>query len=326
MQLLLDTKGIVIRQRNSCFYLQTEKHERLIAPQKISSIVVCTHCVLTTAAIRLAIKESIPIYFVDGFGRVEGRLWSASFGRLSTLRRKQVFFALHLTATQWAIELFRIKLYQQINLLAFLKERKMAQSESLTDAISLIEQQSDKLLYYHNAPLKEVAEILMGIEGIAARAYWQAIAACMPPEFTFDDRNRHPANDFFNAAINYLYGMLYTYIETALFSVGLDPYLGILHADQYDKPTLSYDLIEPFRPWVDRLVVENILADKVKPDFFETKQESVWLAQKGKQFLIPLLNAFLAESGELENNRAIRKNHIYRLAGDLVDRINEKIV
>ncbi|MFD2520364.1 CRISPR-associated endonuclease Cas1 [Emticicia soli] len=326
MQLLLDTKGIVIRQRNRCFHLQTEKHERLIAPQKISSIVVCTHCVLTTAAIRLAIKESIPIYFVDGFGRVEGRLWSASFGRLSTLRRKQVFFTEHLAATQWAIHLFRIKLYQQKNLLVFLKDRKMAQAKSLTEAITLIEQQSDKLVYYQNEPLKEVAEILMGIEGIAARAYWQSIADCMPTDFTFENRNRNPAQDFFNAAINYLYGMLYTYIETALFSVGLDPYLGILHADQYDKPTLSYDLIEPFRPWVDRLVVENVLADKIKPDFFESKQGGIWLAQKGKQFLIPLLNTFLAESGELENNRAIRKNHIYRLAGDLVDKINEKIV
>lgn len=42
--------------------------------------------------------------------------------------------------------------------------------------------------------------------------------------------------------------MLYSVVEAGLFTAGLDPYLGILHADAHKKPTLSFDLIEPFRP------------------------------------------------------------------------------
>ncbi len=65
--------------------------------------------------------------------------------------------------------------------------------------------------------------------------------------------------------------MLYTVVEAAIFSVGLDPYLGIWHADQYNKPTLSYDLIEPFRPWMDALLIEQCLDDELTEAMFETK-------------------------------------------------------
>jgi CRISP-associated protein Cas1 len=177
---------------------------------------------------------------------------------------------------------------------------------------------------YKNRPLDDVSEYLMGIEGNAAKCYWQAIAECMPVDFRFENRNRHPAEDAFNAAINYLYGILYTIVETAIFSVGLDPYLGIMHADQYNKPTLSYDLIEPFRPWVDRVVIEGILQDEVKQSFFEKKEDAVILSKLGKQYFIPKFNLFMAAVGEFQHTKTTRKNHVYRQVGELVDILNEK--
>lgn len=135
-------------------------------------------------------------------------------------------------------------------------------------------------------------------------------------------RRQHPAADAFNAALNYAYGMLYTTVETALFAAGLDPYLGIFHADQYDKPTLSYDLIEPFRPWADRLVLDLCLADTWPADAFEKTGNEVRLAKTGKAVLIPHLNAHLLEKADFNGRRAPRRTLIYQFAGALADQLN----
>jgi hypothetical protein len=54
------------------------------------------------------------------------------------------------------------------------------------------------------------------------------------------------------AVLNYLYGVLASEITIALYAVGLDPILGILHADKDGRASLAYDLMEPARPILDR--------------------------------------------------------------------------
>lgn len=55
--------------------------------------------------------------------------------------------------------------------------------------------------------------------------------------------------------------------------VGLDPGLGVLHADQNNRDSLAADLMEPIRPVVDRYIF-GLLADRsfAAADFFETRQ------------------------------------------------------
>jgi hypothetical protein len=51
--------------------------------------------------------------------------------------------------------------------------------------------------------------------------------------------------------LNYLYGVMISEIAIALHAYGLDPSLGVLHADKDDRASLAYDLIEPARSIVD---------------------------------------------------------------------------
>jgi CRISPR-associated protein Cas1 len=56
--------------------------------------------------------------------------------------------------------------------------------------------------------------------------------------------------------LNYGYGVLYAQVERALVLAGLDPYAGFTHADRPGKPSLTLDVIEPFRQAiVDRTVL-----------------------------------------------------------------------
>lgn len=60
---------------------------------------------------------------------------------------------------------------------------------------------------------------------------------------------------------------------TGCSAVGLDPGMGVLHADQRNRASLTLDLIEPIRPKVDALVLE-LLRTRVfsLKDFFETRE------------------------------------------------------
>lgn len=157
--------------------------------------------------------------------------------------------------------------------------------------------------------------------GSAARAYWQVLGASLPEEYRFAKRSRRPAEDDFNAALNYLYGMLYSVVEGALFAAGLDPHLGILHTDEYNKPVLVFDLIEAFRPWVDRLLVEECLISNLEAQFFSKNQFGLFLNKKGKAYIIPLFNDYLRTQRRYFQRDSTVKNHIYGLAARLANRI-----
>ena len=125
--------------------------------------------------------------------------------------------------------------------------------------------------------------------------------------------------------INYLYGMLYAVVEQALFAAGLDPHLGILHTDEYDRPTLSFDLIEPFRPWIDRLIVEKILQKEIESSFFEPVEGGIFLSDNGKRFLIPAFNGWMLGQVRWQSRQLTREAHIYHAAASLAKTINESV-
>jgi len=75
-----------------------------------------------------------------------------------------------------------------------------------------------------------------------------------------------------NALLNYAYSILETEGTIACLAVGLDPGMGILHADQRSRASLTLDVIEPIRPMVDELVLELIESRVFSlKDFFETR-------------------------------------------------------
>jgi CRISPR-associated endonuclease Cas1 len=76
-----------------------------------------------------------------------------------------------------------------------------------------------------------------------------------------------------NALLNYLYALLEAETRVACLTVGLDPTLGIVHADYPSRDSLALDLMEAVRPRVDAYVLE-LLRQRTfsKGDFFETRR------------------------------------------------------
>jgi hypothetical protein len=76
---------------------------------------------------------------------------------------------------------------------------------------------------------------------------------------------------FWRRILNYLYAVLETESRLAAAAVGLDPGLGVLHADTIARDNLACDLMEPVRPLVDAYVLKWLRSQPLKREsFFET--------------------------------------------------------
>lgn len=321
MQLVLDTPGLQFSKKGQTFEVLGEKGKREISPAKLSSIAITAPVILHSDAVVLAIKHQIPILFFDRIGKVRARLWSPYFENIATLRRQQVRFAESVESGSWMVDVFQLKADGQIQCLRYLGSKISVQRGQLEAVVTLVKQQARQFEKYREMIPEEMRKQIMGTEGAIARVYWQGLGAALPRQYSFSKRSRQPAEDIFNAALNYLYGMLYAVVEGGIFAAGLDPYLGILHVDEYRKPTLSYDLIEPFRPWIDQLLVVECLENRVDKNYFTRNQHGLFLNKEGKAFFIPLFNNFLRSTRNYFDRESTVKNHIYFLAHLLAQRI-----
>lgn len=128
------------------------------------------------------------------------------------------------------------------------------------------------------------------LESAAAAAYWKTYEH-IPVRFVRRDEPRVPnhwrvfgsrtspltggsrlAGNPANAILNYLYAVLESETRIAALAVGLDPGIGVLHADQPARNSLSLDLMEPVRPEVDAYVLNMLQGIFRASDFFETRQ------------------------------------------------------
>ena len=292
-------------------------------PKQLNSIAVTARCLISSAAIELAVEHDLPIYFFDEIGDATACLRSPYFESISSLRRKQVYFDDHPDAVSWVISLLKLKTEEQLSVLAYLRNRRKAQVDQIFEAEVYLKENLPALTQIKALLLDEISPQLMGWEGMQSKCYWETVSKALPLSWQFPRRSRRPATDGFNAALNYLYGMLYTVVEQAIFAAGLDPHLGILHVDQYDAPTLAFDLIEPFRPAVDRLLIEQFMTNQVEPSHFDQRGPGWYLNSAGKRLFIPLFNGWLEEKSRFRGRRRSNRLHIYQEAADLARQIND---
>lgn len=313
MQLVLDTKGIELSKRNQSFYVTDGTEKRSINPKRLHAITITTHGKISTSAIRLAAEHQIPIYILGTFGKVEARIQQGTFGNNTALRRNQIEFRKSTQATTWVKELLTEKINQQkvtIEVVQVLYNLDKAFTEGCK---ARIETYVETINGLQNETLDELAGTLRALEANAARVYWSVLKTALPKEWQFIGRTTHAATDNFNVLLNYTYGMLYTNIETAIFSAGLDPGFGIWHADIYGKPSLSFDLIEPFRAITDRWLLKMI-ADKA---LYPTTDKDEILNKTQRQVLIKAYHQLLYGRLWFQGSNTTFRNHLYRYAGTL---------
>jgi CRISPR-associated protein Cas1 len=144
----------------------------------------------------------------------------------------------------------------------------------------------------------ESLEELLGIEGNAARIYFEQFAGMIKiddaedaanragSDFTFDflRRNRRPPRDPVNALLSLAYSVLAKDLTMVCHAVGFDPYLGFYHQPRFGRAALALDLMEPFRPLIaDSTVLSAINTRMVTAADFVRTGEAVALRADGRK-------------------------------------------
>ena len=93
------------------------------------------------------------------------------------------------------------------------------------------------------------------LEGRAAAYYWKNIFPSLPG-FTRDREGEMPNN-----LLNYGYAIVRAVVARALVASGLLPTLGIHHHNRYNAYCLADDIMEPYRPYVDEMVINIMRSD-----------------------------------------------------------------
>lgn len=116
-------------------------------------------------------------------------------------------------------------------------------------------------------------------------------------------------------------------VEKACIIAGLDPYVGFIHTDHYNKKSLVFDLIENYRIWADEVVVNLFASRKVKVEHFDKIPNGLTLNKEGKAVLLTDFNVFMDESIRYRG-RNIKRNSIiqfdcHRIANNLIGNNDE---
>lgn len=167
--------------------------------------------------------------------------------------REQVAWPEEIKGLVWT-EIIGTKIRRQAELLALLEKQQEA---------ALLERYTEELEFND----------VTNREGHAAKVYFNALFGM---DFT------RTAECPVNAALNYGYGLVLSAFNREISASGYLTQLGLHHNSMFNPFNLASDLMEPFRPFIDRAVVE------MAPEVFETEE---------KHFLVTLLHGHVRIGG-----------------------------
>ncbi len=252
--LYIDRKDLEIRLDGYAlaFYTKGER-EGIIPIKPLKRIIVIGHVKLETPVLHRLADEGISVLFLSGKrqryrGMFHGRLHKNGLLRLMQYRKSDTPFAMELST-----ELMARKIGLQKDLLAFAEGERPDLRTVLCRGISTLDSILGKI---KNLPANSGIDGLMGLEGGASASYFTAYTALFPDSLKFTRRTRRPPEEPVNAMLSLSYTLLHYEVVREIETIGLDPFIGFYHQFEYGRESLACDLVEPYRPHVDRWVWE----------------------------------------------------------------------
>jgi len=245
-------QGASVRKRGGRIVVEKEGSTLAEVPLRESRLVALFGNVqVSTQALGTLADRGIPVAMYTRHGRLKARVVPEVSGAV-LIRVAQAEAALNPTAAlRIGVPVVRAKLANSRALVR--AYRSNYPSDALAAAEDALEAAAGKAR--QAASLAE----LLGHEGAGAAAYFAAFGRMNRSGLPFDGRRKHPATDPINALLSLCYTMIMNECRAMADGLGLDPYLGFLHAPENGRPSLALDLIEPFRaPFADRLVLRLV--------------------------------------------------------------------
>lgn len=267
----------------------------------IESIVTFGYMGASPGLMKLCCDNGVSLSFLSPGGRFISRIQGPVHGNV-LLRYEQVKWmnnsekSLHIAKTMIAAKILN---YRNI-LRRFIRDN--GEDTDVMEAARFLDMNKREALRVSDL------ENLRGIEGIAANKYFSVFSKLIiqnREQFPFTERNRRPPKDAVNALLSLVYTLITLDMQSALETVGLDPFLGFLHVMRPGRASLALDMIEEFRAYLgDRFVLSLINRRQLTAKHFLFQGEhgvkltedgrkiflTAWQTRKKDEIMHPFLN------------------------------------
>ena len=299
MQLVINTYGTYVHIKDDMFEIRLKKEGEIqkhhFSSRKVHSILLSKGTAVSSDAIILAMKNNIDIVVLESDGTPVGRFWHSRPGSTSKIRKQQLEASLNQQGLFWIKSWLTQKLDNQIAFLKNLKKNRSTRADAIEEIIVQIADLKEKIKNIKGENVSEVDGTLRGLEGTAGRIYFGMLSQLLSTPYQFRGRSFRPAEDPFNAFLNYAYGILYSRVEKALIIAGLDPFVGFMHRDDYNMKSLVFDFIEPYRIIAEEVVFKLFSAKKVAKKHYDEITNGITLNAEGKNLLTQHFFRFFEE-------------------------------
>ena len=290
MELHIDSYGASLRVKDGLlqvtFAREGKVQKEAFSAQQVRRIYLKKGTSVSIDAVLLAMEYDISLLVTDQYGFPIGRFYSHEPSSTSQIQKAQALVSCQPAgleyARTWIVEKLR---KQQAFMEKLLRHQSAAQKERWAPKLQRHQALQEKLLA---SPLS--AATFRGIEGSAGRIFYLMLGQSLPARYRFTRRSHRPAQDPFNAFLNYAYAILYSRVEEALLEAGLNPYLGFMHRDGYQFKSMVYDFIEPFRVKTIACVYRLFSRKKISQIHYRAgPDKSIRITTEGKQRLVARL-------------------------------------
>lgn len=270
---ILSDNGKLSKKDETIVFSQADGTNTILFPFKTEQLVLIGNVSISGEAFRILTKYKIPVTLLSKNGRFNGKL---TFGENKNVFLRQKQYQI-LSNQKQSLEIARSivvgKIKNQISFMQRIKRKSnLTDNEELKieDALNSVK---SSLSY---AETTDNIEKLRGFEGIAARSYFSIFGMNIIPEWAeFKSRSKNPPKSNVNAVLSFLYTLLMYRVESAIESQGLDTCCGNLHALNYGRTALVFDLMEEFRtPIADSVCCSLFNLGILKIGDFEKKKFS----------------------------------------------------
>ena len=318
MELILNTYGVSLNRDSEGFVITTAEGRQRVPAVGITSIQISKGAQITSDAVMLAVEKEIEIIFMDRAGRPIGRVWSPKYGSVSTIRKGQLNFTFSPDAVGWIKGIISKKIENQQAMMLLMRANDPTVRNTVEHNRKRLEDYKKKIERLEGFIVNDIAPKLRGWEGQASKIYFDSLNLFLPEEYRFERRSQRPAMDVTNAFLNYGYGLLYGKIEGDMIKAGIDPYVGVMHRDDYNRPVLVYDVIEVYRVWVEYVVYSLLAKNVITDDYYSVRDDgSYWLERLGRQVIIQSLNDYMDDEITQKGVTRSRKTHMFLHIQDL---------
>lgn len=288
----------VLKRKENTLYIESKEGERKYLPvENIENIHVFGEVELNTKLLNFLSQNNIILHIYNYYGFYSGTYLPREKNISGEVIVKQVENYLDKEKRLYiAYSFVESALYHMLRNLRNYKETEEAQNK--------IQKEMENI--------KTCSSIyeLMGCEGRAKEAYYQAFNLFLKGNFNFEKREKRPPTNPINALISFGNSIIYSVVLSEIYRTQLNPAISYLHEVRERRYSLSLDISEIFKPLIiDPIIFKLINNNMIKITDFDQDVNYCYLNETGRKKFVQEFDAKLQTTIK---HRKLKRSVSYR--------------